>query len=263
MKERPILFSGPMVRALIDGRKTQTRRIVKLPHNNRLGVWEPTTIGGPDGGRTASGATVPFQAAVWHTRTGDSLMCPHGQPGDQLWVRESGVKIKLAASDFHIFRHDEPTTLRIGDYWVEETRAPGASYNVAGCSRESALSYREAKVVPSIHMPRWACRLELVIANVRVERVQDINEADAMAEGVESVRNEGEYWKDYLRSTKRCDEMTCLTARDSFRTLWDSINASRGFGWDVNPWIWALSFRRVERPSAAIVVDLCEDDVPF
>lgn len=89
MKEHPVLMNAPMVRTTLDGSKTQTRRIVKLPHQNPLGVWEPSTMGGEHGGRTASGETVPLQATIWHTRTGDALMCPHGQPGDRLWVRET------------------------------------------------------------------------------------------------------------------------------------------------------------------------------
>lgn len=97
MKEKPILFSGPMVRALLDGRKTQTRRAVKLPHNNPLGEWEPIVIGGPDGGRTAAGETLPLQGGIWHTRTGDSLMSPYGQPGDRLWVRETHAIVPRTA----------------------------------------------------------------------------------------------------------------------------------------------------------------------
>ncbi|WP_051974630.1 hypothetical protein [Cupriavidus necator] len=137
-KERPILFSGAMVRAILDGRKTQTRRIIKLPET--LGTWEPTTIGG--GTSTfADGTPAPEMAAIWHTRTGATLTCRHGQPGDRLWVRESGVISKLAGTHDkpRIFRHDVPATPETGYYWVERTRDTGASYNVSGCSREAAL----------------------------------------------------------------------------------------------------------------------------
>ncbi len=92
-------------------------------------------------------------------------------------------------------------------------------------------------------MPRWASRITLEVTGVRVERLQDISEADAAAEGVESLRNEGEYWKDYVRSTTRCDELTCLTGRESFRTLWDSL-AAPGADWDANPWVWVVDFKR-------------------
>lgn len=84
MKERPIIFSAPMVRALLSGEKTQTRRVVKLPHSNPLGQWETLLWGGQDGGRTKDGDTMPAQMAIGHSRTGDILLCPYGQPGDRL-----------------------------------------------------------------------------------------------------------------------------------------------------------------------------------
>ncbi|MDR6381776.1 hypothetical protein [Paraburkholderia caribensis] len=154
MKERPILFSGPMVRALLDGRKTQTRRVVKLPHNNSLGTWEPTTIGGPEGGRTASGETVPLQGAIWHTRTGDSLMCPYGQPGDRLWVRETFF----------------PTPESCGGGW-----------HYKATEANDFLPSMPWK--PSIHMPRAASRITLEVTGVRVERLQTISRGDSMDEG--------------------------------------------------------------------------------
>jgi hypothetical protein len=252
VKERPILFSGAMVRALLDGRKTQTRRVVKLPHSNPLGDWEPTTFGGPNGGRSANGETVPLQGGIWHTRTGDSLACPHGQPGDRLWVRESGVKIRLLGRSDHIFRHDEPTTPTIGHYWTEETRAPGASYNVAGCSRSAALqSSGGAKVVPSIHMPRWASRITLEVSGARVERLKDISSADARAEGIEFQEHfiAGQVcrsWKAYDSVNGWYPEGIDTAPIHSYRTLWDGLNAARGYGWDVNPWVWVVEFRRTE-----------------
>ncbi|MFM0243849.1 hypothetical protein [Paraburkholderia sediminicola] len=253
MKERPILFNGAMVRALLDGSKTQTRRVVKLPHNNPLGQWEPTTIGGENGGRTLAGATLPLQGGIWHTRTGDSLICPHGQPGDRLWVRESGVINKLLGTVKKpgLFRHDVPTTPEIGHYWVEETRAPGASYNVGGCSRSSALLSYGAKVCPSIHMPRWACRLELEITTVRVERLQDISAADARAEGIEfqEHRIAGDVcrsWKAYGSANGWYPEGVDSAPIFSYRSLWDGLNAERGYGWDINPWVWVVQFARVE-----------------
>ena len=94
-------------------------------------------------------------------------------------------------------------------------------------------------------MPRWASRITLEVTGVRVERLQDICEADARAEGVESLRNEGEYWKHYLESTASCDALICLSARESFRTLWDDLNEARGYGWDANPWVWVVEFKRV------------------
>jgi hypothetical protein len=141
MRERPILFSGSMVRALLDGRKTQTRRVVKLPHNNPLGTWEPTTFGGPNGGRTADGETVPLQVTIWHTRTGDSLLCPYGQPGDRLWVRETWAQPTTLDPGPTVYRADYPASV------------PSGFENVPS---DDAIKWR-----PSIHMPRAASRITL------------------------------------------------------------------------------------------------------
>jgi len=155
-KERPILFTGAMVRALLDGSKTQTRRVVKLPHENPLGEWEPATFGGEDGGRTAAGETIPEQGGIWHTRTGESLACPYGQPGDRLWVRETWAPHPdfIPASHYAVYRAD-PECEHDVDRWR-----------------------------PSIHMPRWASRIVLEITGVRVERLQDIGTEEIEAEGV-------------------------------------------------------------------------------
>jgi len=154
MTERPILFSGEMVRAILDGRKTQTRRVVKLPHNNPLGAWEPTVVGGKgvcyDKAMTRP---APEEAAIWHTRTGDCLGCPYGQPGDRLWVRETFVG---AGNLGVLYAADCPR---------------GTESGVEGGWR------------PSIFMPRWASRLTLEITEVRVQRVQEISRGDAMEEG--------------------------------------------------------------------------------
>ncbi|WP_260436054.1 hypothetical protein [Burkholderia glumae] len=99
---------------------------------------------------------------------------------------------------------------------------------------------------PAIFMPRAASRTQLEVVSNRIERVQQISEADAVAEGTESLRGEGEYWKEYRRSTTDVDELVCASARDSFASLWDSLNAERGLSWDTNPWVWVVEFRRME-----------------
>lgn len=239
MKERPILFSGAMVCALLDGRKTQTRRIVKLPHNNPLGQWEPITFGGENGGRTASGETVPLQGGIWHTRTGDCLMSPHGQPGDRLWVRETA---KCG------FRSEQPPQNKgcIGvdyqaggglmrDYAIDRQEDfpwfPSRSHNVDGTTRWA----------PAIHMPRWASRITLEVTGVRVERLQEISTEDCIAEGMSSTLREHD---------------ACVNLRDDYRQLWDSLNAERGYGWDINPWVWAVEFKRIETSGGGNAVAL-------
>lgn len=229
MKERPILFSAPMVRALLDGSKTQTRRIVKLPHMNPLGQWEPTTIGGEDGGHTKHGAELPLQGGIWHTRTGECLMSPYGQPGDRLWVRETHFQRKWEGQDV-----------------VNGTSVPSQKTTVS----YAADNYDPDEIaalgrkVPSIHMPRWVCRLELEIVSVRVERLNNCSETDARAEGVKRSQRAVSsalavpcFW-DYL-----LDRPEYTNARASYSSLWESINGAGS--WDANPWVWAITFRRV------------------
>ena len=202
MKERPILFSGAMVRAILDVRKSQTRRIVKQNitgpnppsgffdwHHQKTGKWIGAHGGGMEFGKTNA-----------------SSLCPYGQPGDRLWVRESMRYSK---------EHDNL-------YYAADSQGIGVARY---CDLQGKFP---RKSIPSIHMPRWASRITLEITNVRVERVRDIKERDAIAEGA------SEYPLLGVNSMKT-----------RFRYLWDSINAARGYGWEVNPWVWVIEFRRV------------------
>ena len=157
MKERPILFSHSMVRAILEGKKSQTRRAIKLPAAPmRLGEWEPTTVGGEGCftfGKNREKISVPEQTAIWHTRNGKTLVCPYGEVGNRLWVRETFKPI----SGGYAFKADN---------------------HVNWCK-----SVRETKWRPSIHMPRRASRIDLEITGVRIERLGDISRDDAIAEG--------------------------------------------------------------------------------
>ncbi|WP_422393338.1 hypothetical protein [Mycetohabitans rhizoxinica] len=190
-----------MVRAILDGRKTQTRRVVKLPHNNPLGEWEPTMIGGENGGRTKEGQTIPLQGAIWHTRTGECLLSSHGQPGDRLWVRET---------------------------WVSDD-SKTAFYRADCETSHAGLPWR-----PSIHMPRWASRITLEVTGVHADRLQNMSYGDAQAEG----------WNSFVGHSRKSNTLDPLCW---YRLLWDGLNAARGYGWDVNPWVWVVEFRRIVR----------------
>lgn len=201
MKERPILFSGPMVRAILDGRKTQTRRVC---------------IGQRELSRAAD-----FQIS----------RCPHGQPGDKLWVRET-----WAVGD--IYDKDAPRHLPAPD---GECRL---AVDYAANDERVWNEYDQGRWRPSIHMPRWASRITLEIESVRVERVQEISEEDAKSEGtpddalVHYYCEEGN--DDDPIGNHRCNW------RYGFSRLWDSINLKRGFGWEANPLVWVITFRRVK-----------------
>ncbi len=189
MKERPILFSAPMVRAILDGRKTVTRRLVK-PNPHKV-----------DGG-------VPFtDAPAWaHAEPGSAVMrCPYGVRGDRLYVRETW-------SAPHAYDHLPPRLI-----------PKDARIHYAATEDRGGLLWR-----PSIHMPRWASRITLEVTGVRVERLQDISEADALAEGVSAILYE------MRRATPRCD----------FQALWQSINGPDS--WAANPLVWVIEFKRIK-----------------
>jgi hypothetical protein len=238
MRELPILFSGAMVRALLDGSKTQTRRVVKhQPPDDVAPItvahYEPTVVnwrGEEEPGSVIFGA---------YSDDGDwGAKCPYGAPGDRLWVRETHDVNRLGVETFPSGR---------------ERFYAGIAYKADDGRHEADITERLYKTLdekesrgwtPSIHMPRWASRITLEVTGVRVERLQDISETDSAAEGVESLRNEGEYWKHYLESTASCDALICLSARESFRTLWDSL-AAPGADWQANPWVWVVGFKRI------------------
>jgi hypothetical protein len=218
-REKPILMSAPMVRAILAGTKTMTRRLVKLPHQNPLGRWEPTTFGGPSGGRTRDGETIPEHAAIWHTRTGE-IICARWVVGDRLWVREA-------------WRTER-----------EFDRLPPRDLSPASPVQYEAGPFAEVldgKLRPSMFMPRWASRITLEVTGVRVERLQDISEADAVAEGIDLQPRLAVYSKDGGCKWEPANPIQV------FCDLWESLNGPGS--WDANPWVWVVEFRRLERAS--------------
>jgi hypothetical protein len=200
-KERPILFSGPMVRAILAGRKTQTRRIIKNQE------WY--NLKGEYGDRLRS-----------------VDRCPYGTAGERLWVRETWTP------DHSPFYPHFPVAYRADAGFDYERNERGETYSP---EQKAWFPYRWR---PSIHMPRWASRITLEITGVRVERLQDISEADAMAEGAERP----ELSPAELHGMP-VHPMTGSYA-DGFRDLWQSINGPGS--WDKNPWVWVVEFRKLE-----------------
>lgn len=193
--QKPIIFSKTMVQAILDGRKTQTRRVMKP---------QPSWIASPD---------IPFASLDCDPK---HIINPYVKRGDTLWVRETWA-------GQHRFDHLPPRLIP-----VKTNIHYAATEDLGGLMKR-----------PSIFMPRWAARIFLKVTSVRVERVQDISDEDAKAEGMEAVSGNFP-----LLPVRRALHY------HAFADLWDSINAKRGFGWDVNPWVWVYEFEKVEAPDA-------------
>lgn len=219
MTERPIIFNGDMVRAILSGQKTQTRRPVRPPFEiHRLNGSNGTNgfLAHPDG---YGGRFEPYP-------------CPFGQPGDRLWVRETWRLADPEGEDALSEDVYGPYAPFIGSNGSRKIRWR-VIYQAT--SSENHPKYGKALWTPSIHMPRWASRLILELTDINVERVQDITEDEAINEGV----------VDPIMGTYGMNPITI------FRDLWDALYAKRpGLLWQENPWVWAISFRRVEQSNA-------------
>ncbi|HFT7982104.1 TPA: hypothetical protein ACU9Z7_001360 [Pseudomonas aeruginosa] len=203
-RERPILFNDQMVRAILDGRKTVTRRVMKPQPVLDGHFW---TYGGA-GWSDRINSLTPVAGHSLAAR------CPYGQPGDRLWVREAWACTLVAQAP--------------GEEWVV--------YREGDNRTDYGGPWK-----PSIHMPRWASRILLEITAVRVERLQDISEEQAEAEGTQGCVPycQSPYDSD---GAPACDCMN-LTYKESFQALWSSINGAAS--WDANPWVWVVEFKRV------------------
>jgi hypothetical protein len=243
MKEHPILFTGPMVKAILDGSKTQTRRIIK-------GLIKPDDP--PCNIRTFDGDFQQYGAGGVWLRLG----CPYGQPGDRLWVRETWSP--MWSTDCNNCDGDPEFLDENGHcehFYVEYRADTGHSRPGDWPDPEPNGDYADAPAwKPSIHMFRWASRITLEVTDVRVERVQDISGVDSSAEGIViPVTPDGHPLYElaagldaYECERRPRDWMADDWRRAYFCKLWDSINAKRGYGWDVNPWVWVVGFKVIE-----------------
>ncbi|WP_244144821.1 hypothetical protein [Paraburkholderia tuberum] len=226
------------MRALLDGSKTQTRRVVKnQPAADvapiRLSRYHPTVI--DRRGEEQPGAEI-FGAYSDDGEWGSK--CPYGEPGDRLWVRESF----RFTSDF-----DADSPARVGERCLDagyKTAWAPIQFDADGAQRDwgwvgtpPGREVTAGRIRASMHMPRWASRITLEVTGVRVERLQDIRETDAIAEGI--GKTPSGFWKTYGRSGVD----GTYSPRSSFHCLWDSINGPES--WDANPWVWVVEFKRV------------------
>lgn len=203
MNEKPILFNTEMVQAILDGRKTQTRRVMKYQ-------TDTTGLDGVYPDRYNRGEHWAFwlpDNRMVEPRTHKS---PYGDINNELWVRETWATHPLNAQ--------------------AASTKPSELHPTTPIYYKAEENFTHFTWRPPIFMPRWASRIQLEVTNVRIERVQDISEDDAWAEGI-SEEAAYEYWHDGPMPDA------------AFADLWDSINAKRGYSWESNPWVWVVEFR--------------------
>ncbi|WP_445612255.1 hypothetical protein ACUN4K_02055 [Hafnia alvei] len=229
-KERGMIFNSEMVRAILSGQKTQTRRPVKFPHIDRDAMCDLS-------GNELAGELL----------AGNYRNSPFGAVGDRIWVRETWAALG----------NEDGCSIDWNENLVKEGGAAGARIYRASCEQKEGdyglwsipddaewkphtdnMKY-EGTWVPSIHMPRWASRILLEITNVRVERLNDISEEDAIAEGCQRKKS----WS----GLDGCIGQVGYTAKESFSELWCSIYGDES--WESNPWVWCISFKRVQEQS--------------
>lgn len=214
MTDLPILFTPAMIRALRDGRKTMTRRIIKP---------QPLYLSGRN---KRIYADADYRKS-WREGCDDDLRFT---PGDRLWVRESHYLTDDGHDEYAVYAADESVVL---EHLAAIDRLPK--------DFPQDVKTQARKLRPSIHMPRWASRFTLIVESVRVERLQDVSEASAIAEGItRSPHGNGDQWMDYPEGSSADG---WLDPRQSFRTLWESINGPDA--WSSNPWVAAIGFRVV------------------
>ena len=222
MKERPILFSAPMVNSILNGTKTQTRRIAK-----GVGI-------APGIGQVLKGSD---DIKEWPE------FCPYGKPGDRLWLRETWQGPILDDDEYEEYRRNGKESYLKPQYCVYRATDQLNAIDEDG----NELNWR-----PSIHMPRWASRISLEITGIRVERLQDIGEEDAIDEGLKAITKDGKLIKygipdrdgypgadDFGWNWGDWDKSPVL----AYKRLWQSINGKGS--WDLNPFVWVIEFKRI------------------
>ena len=240
MRERPILFNTEMVQAILEGRKNQTRRVIKpQPQDHH---WENDPLGRYKHHLNLVECQRGQFLSSWHSlgdhidsseESNQQILCPYGVPGDRLYVRETwfeDLDPSVGYSEYH-YRAD----------W-DEAYSPRVPWK------------------PSIHMPKDAARIWLETTDIRVERVRDITEADVKAEGLQvPVSDTGsvlwcltgkylphDYMPEGIMREENKQKITSeMVFKAHFASLWDSINEKRGYGWEANPWVWVVEFKRI------------------
>ena len=211
MKEKPIIFTSEMVKAILEGRKTQTRRVIKPQptRNHHIAYMEG------QGAYNCSGEG-QFEELTYYATTVRTIKCPYGQPRDRLWVRETIMKSKNKREHLGVYAADDSSILT-------------SKFNLGtGETEVDWVCHFKKNKISAIFMPRWASRIILEITNIRVERLQEITLKDAIAEGIKA---------EFVYDPEPEDDNA------AFKYLWNSINKT--YPWLSNPWVWVISFKRV------------------
>lgn len=215
VRERPILFSGPMVKAILEGRKTQTRRVIN-PQPSEAWMNNPNI----DWSEYYKRGRFGFKKYLWvcHPTENKEIVCPYGQVGDRLWVRETWAKaapcVSVQPNIVYRANYNHPLDIQPHGYGIPELG-------------------NDTKWRPSIFMPRWASRITLEITNIRVERLHEIRVEDIVAEGVAPENNKA--YPGHLGIYV-----------EAWREGWDKINGKRkGCAWSNNPWLWVIEFKKL------------------
>lgn len=217
MKERPILFSPDMVKAILLGEKSQTRRVV-LPQWPGDSIIEEMSATTPEGWQTIGHSGHWWDAGCCSYQR----YCPYGVPGDRLWVREAWQRVEAYDGYGCCYRADEQIL-------AVETDEDGNGLDQLKVPHVELFDVGDHPWRPSIYMPRGLSRINLTIKNIRVERVQSISEADCIAEGFKDIG---------------AGDLLAMYANK-----WNVLNAKRGFPWSSNPWVWVIEFDLTPNPS--------------
>lgn len=208
---KPIIFSTPMVQAILDGKKTMTRRAIKYDFESVYSAASQQGIMD----KVCQYGELPSDAIEWYAK---NIAKPKYQPGDVLWVRET---------------------------WAKRIHSDNRYYYKADNNLGAIFNREDDKWRPSIFMPREAARLFLKVTSVKVERLQDITEEDAIAEGMNKTLVDG---------------VVFISAKGNFHVFWDSLNIKRGYVWDTNPWVFVYEFERISKEEALLKESEVEHD---